>query len=281
LLTPAVVTVFTTVASQAALIAALLYYFGRVHTFALYGWFGVDAGMLGLSSTDYVVRSLESAITPVVLCALAVLALLTGARYIDSSIDRVRSRPAWYRTAAIVVITVIAVATVVILNGISDLDTAEETRGYPLPSAILILAAAVLLARRLFARGGTAPTTADRLWSMTLGAFVLAGVLWLTSLYAAEQGAEAADERAETLRSATSSDFVLLSEKRLTITGPNVLVDPITAEGSRYRFQYSGLRLLFRTAHEYVVVPAEWQKGRDHVAVIPIDGTMRFDVVPH
>jgi hypothetical protein len=281
LLTPAVVTVFTTIASQAALIAALLYYFGRVHTNAVCAWFGVDMSTLGLSTTEYVVRSLNVSIPPVVLCALFVLVLLTGARHVDTAVKRVRDHPGWYRAAAIGTAVVIVMAVGVVLNGISSLSTNWISRGYPMPVAMLVLAVAVLVARRLFPRTDSAPSTTDRLWSLTLGAFVLAGVLWLITLYAAGDGNRAAREKADTLRSPTSNDLILLSENLLAIRGPGIQVDPITADGSRYRFQYSGLRLLFRTAHEFVVVPAEWQKGRDHVAFIPIDDSTRFDVVPH
>ncbi|MEV3905418.1 hypothetical protein AB0K11_24120 [Mycobacterium sp. NPDC050551] len=273
-------TVFSMVASQAALIAALLYYFGRVRTAALCGWFGIDAGTLGLSTTDYVVSSLSTAIPPVVLCALTVLVLLTGARHVDAAIDRIRDRPEWYRATAIGTTFVIAAAAAVVLNGISWLSTAHYSRGYPLPVAILVLTAAVLVARRLFRQGDSAPSITDRLWSLTLGAFVLAGVLWLTSLYAAHDGERAANEKADTLRSPTSTDFILLSEKRLTITGPEIQFDELASEG-RYRYQYSGLRLLFRTSRDYAIVSAYWKKGRDPVTVIPIDGTIRFDLVPH
>ncbi|MGA5462780.1 hypothetical protein [Mycobacterium sp. NPDC050041] len=281
-LTPAVVTIFTTIASQAALIAALLYYFGRVHTFAFYRYFGVDAGTLGLSTTEYVVRSLESAILPVVLVILAGLLLATSARHMAAGIDRVRDRPQWYRVATAVVALVIVVATAAILNGVSSWEWAELTRGYLLPSAVLVLAGALVVARRLFALGTSNGTGIERLWSLTVGALVLGGVLWLTALYAAEKGERAATDRVATLTSAGSTDLIIYSENLLGLEKDRIRVDPIpTIEGSRYRFQYSGLRLLFRTAHEYVVVPAEWQKGRDHVAVIPIDGTMRFDLVPH
>lgn len=280
-LTPAVMTVFTTIASQAALIAALLYYFGRVHINAVCAWFGVDVGMLGLSTTEYVVRSLNVSIPPVVLCALVVLVLGACARHIDTAIERVRDRPGWYRAASVCTAVVMVVAIVVVLNGISPLPTNNISRGYPMPVAILVLAVAILVARRLFSWVDAAPGTAERLWSITLGALVLAGVLWLITLYAAQDGNRAAREKADTLRSPTSSDFILLSEYRMAIRGPGIQVDQITTEGSRYRFQYSGLRLLFRTSREYVVVPAEWQKGHDHVAFIPIDDSIRFDVVPH
>jgi hypothetical protein len=279
-LSPAVVTVFTTIASQAALIGALLYYFGRVHTFAYYRYFGIDAGTLGLSTTEYVVRSLESAILPVIVVLFAGLLLATSARHIGTAIDRVRDRPQWYRVATAVVALVIVLATTVVLNGLSTWKWAELTRGYPLPSAVLVLAAALAVARRLFGFGDSNRTSTERLWSLTIGALVLGGVLWLTALSAADKGESAADDRAETLRSADSTDFILYSENLLALERERIQRDPITIEGSRYRFQYSGLRLLLRTAHEYVVVPALWEKGRDHVAVIPIDGTTRFDVVP-
>jgi hypothetical protein len=116
---------------------------------------------------------------------------------------------------------------------------------------------------------------------MTVAAFALAGVLWVTDLYVAADGNREGQDRANALRSPTSSDFVLYSANRLAITAPGIKSDPITTEGTRYRFQYSGLRLLIRTPHEYIIRPAYWQKGRDHVIIVPVDDSTRFDVILH
>lgn len=279
--TPAVVTVVTAVASQVALITALLYFFGRVHTEALYNYFGVDASSLEFSTSDYVIGSLTSTLPPVIVCALAILAILAAVRQLDRAVDFIQQRPIAKRVTITVTALAITACLIIILNGISSLPTASYSRGYPLPIGVVGLAAAVGMARRLFADRAHKGHSGDPLWSMMMAAFALAGVLWITDLYAAAEGNREGRDRAATLRSPTSSDFVLYSVDRLAITGPGVRDDPITAADNRYHFQYSGLRLLIHTPHQYIVLPAYWQKGRDHVIVIPVGDSTRFDVIPH
>ena len=174
------------------------------------------------------------------------------------------------------------VCLIIVLNGISSLPTASYSRGYPLPIAVLGLAAAVGLGRRVLAR--SVPSTShatDPLWSMMVAAIALGAVLWVTDLYVGADGTREGRDRANTLRSPTSSDLVLYSTNRLAIAGPGIQSDPITTEDNRYHFQYSGLRLLIRTPREYVILAAYWQKGRDHVIFVPINDSTRFDLIPH
>jgi len=72
---------------------------------------------------------------------------------------------------------------------------------------------------------------------------------------------------------------VLYSVARLVIAVARV--DPITTDGGRYHFRYSGLRLLVRTSREYVILPADWQKGRDREIVVDVDDSTRYDLIPH
>lgn len=92
-----------------------------------------------------------------------------------------------------------------------------DARGYLLPSAVLVLAAALVVARRLFAFGDPNGSGVERLWSLTVGVLVLGAVLWLTALYAAEKGERAAVDRANTLTSADSIDLIPYSENLLAL----------------------------------------------------------------
>ncbi|MBB3606462.1 hypothetical protein FHT40_006153 [Mycolicibacterium sp. BK556] len=278
---PVVITVFTAIASQAALITALLYFFGRVHVSAVYGYFGIDANSLGFSTSDYVVGSLNATLPPVVLCALAILAVLALVKRLDRVVSLIRQRGRIKRMTTIAIGVVIVMCAIVVLNGISRLPTAAYSRGYPLPIAVMGMAVAVGVGRRILAPAGGNAQPTDPLWSMMVAAFALAGVLWVTDLYVGASGHREGEDKANTLRSSTSSDLVLYSANRLAIAGPGVQSDSIIGADNRYHVQYSGLRLLIRTAQEYVIVPAYWQKGRDHVIVLPVGDSIRFDLVPH
>src|ERR1700752_4166495 len=219
---PAVVAVFTSIASQAALVAALLYFFGRVHVSAEYGYFGIDANSLGFSTSDYVINSLNATLPSVMICALAILALLAMIKPLDRAVVLIQQRPRMKRIAVLILVVVLVACTIIVLNGVSNLSSASKTRGYLLAFPVLGIAAAVFIGRRLLAPTVPPDRTTDAMWSMMIAAFALAGVLWVTDLYVGADGNRAGQERANTLRSPTSSDFVLYSASRLAMTGTGI-----------------------------------------------------------
>lgn len=91
--TPALIAVFTSIASQAALITALLFFYGRVRTGAFYGYFGIGTHALQFSTSDYVIGSLNATLPPVIVCALAILAVLAIARHLGQAVDFIQVRP--------------------------------------------------------------------------------------------------------------------------------------------------------------------------------------------
>jgi hypothetical protein len=108
---------------------------------------------------------------------------------------------------------------------------------------------------------------------VTLG---LLGTIWAIALYAQQLGREAALTSEASLSS--DPEVVLYSTERLAIAGSGVQSDSLTMDGSRFRFRYSGLRLLTRTAGKYVLLPAGWQPGRDSVFFIADNDSIRADV---
>jgi hypothetical protein len=279
-LTPALVAVFTTIASQAALITALLYFYGRVRTGAYYGYFGIGTNALGLSTSDYVIGSLNATLPPVIVCALAILAILAISKHLDRAVDFIRSRPRLNRATVILIAAVLVVCVVVLVNGIVPWRYVSYSRGYPMPIAVIGIAAVVGVGRRVLLPTTRWPSSTDRVWSMAVATFALAGVLWIADLYAGADGIDGARDFAKTLQSPTSTQFVLYSTERLLISGMGVRTNVIDSPGSRYHFQYSNLRVLVRTPDELIILAAEWQKGRDPVIVVPVDDSIRFDVIP-
>src|SRR4051812_40996275 len=62
-------TIVATVASQAALITAVLYYFGWTRTYAFFDYFGVDYNLAGYDTSAYVLRSIGVAFQPLTYAA--------------------------------------------------------------------------------------------------------------------------------------------------------------------------------------------------------------------
>src|SRR3954463_3259502 len=81
------------VASATALLAALLYYFGWARTQATYGYFGIDTGLLGFSTPDYLLRSINSAVPPAIGAGLVALLLISLRRWLAATFgDNARVR---------------------------------------------------------------------------------------------------------------------------------------------------------------------------------------------
>src|SRR5829696_1227867 len=71
------------VLAPGTLLTALAYYFGWVRTDALYAYFGIDVGHLGLSTTDYILRSVEPLWLPASVMLLIILLGVWGHSVLD------------------------------------------------------------------------------------------------------------------------------------------------------------------------------------------------------
>ena len=72
------------IVAPATLLSALLFYFGYVSSRAQYDYFGVDVDTIGLSTQDYVMRSPQPLLTPL----LALLLLAVGVAALNELIRR-------------------------------------------------------------------------------------------------------------------------------------------------------------------------------------------------
>lgn len=111
---------------------------------------------------------------------------------------------------------------------------------------------------------------------LVLIALGLLGFLWTVSLYAERVGRNAATGLVADFPN--RSMVVVYSTERIAIAGPGVKVDEINQPGSKYRYKYTGLRLLIRSSDKYLLLPVNWQRGRDHVFVVQDDESIRIDV---
>ena len=77
-----------------------------------------------------------------------------------------------------------------------------------------------------------------------------------------------------------ATQVVVYSNRSLALRRPGLILDPIGTPESRYRYRYSGLRLLAITPNGYVLLPAGWQKGTDPAYTVPADTETRIDLIP-
>jgi hypothetical protein len=88
-------------------------------------------------------------------------------------------------------------------------------------------------------------------------AIVVAAVcaLWAASVYAEQQGTQAAQNLVRDLSAHTA--VVIYSNQDLALRGPGVSVQRLPP-GSPYRYEYTGLRLLIMQSGTYYLLPANW-----------------------
>ncbi|MGQ4615290.1 hypothetical protein [Nocardia sp. R7R-8] len=279
------------IASQGAIIAAVLYYFGVVYTRAWYGYFGVEVGMLGLSVPDYLIGSLTSSYWPVAMALLAVLACY-GLRGIPLAVAvRTRRPRAMLRRWAVAVLIGGAVLATVFALLVIVRDRLPPWLGAYIPimliAAVSLLGYAIalretypaVLGRRGIGRGRSRSTP----WLPILALLALGflGFSWAVGSYAHERALRDARITVET-GFATRPVVLLLSVDRLAIEGGGSQVVPITAPGEKYRYAYSGLLLLARTPDRFFLIPHKWTKAnRDRIFVIDNDDSIRIDLAPH
>jgi hypothetical protein len=260
-------------ASATALMTALLFYFGWVRTQKTYAYFGIDTGLLGLTTPDYLLRSVNSALPPAVGVALLGLGLVSLRRWLlvriaDNAANRRRLGliAAAMRAAAVILLGVAAA-------GIVAQNQVGRPLGMALPLALPLAAGLLVLAGTL--RSPTPDRAGSGMWSLLVAALALLGLLWAVALYAQHIGQRVALGVAGSI--ATRSEVVLYSTERVSIAGTGVAVTALPKEDSKYRFRYTGLRMLIYANDRYFLLPANWQRGRDSVFVIENDD-VRVDV---
>lgn len=269
--------VLGTLGSQAVLITALLYYLGWVRTQATLGYFGLDTALVGYSTPDYVLRSLNSAFPPLVVIALVSLALLAvHRRVMHPAVKRAGQRVDQLLTAGVVAgaaLGAVVCASLVARGLIGGL------RGLALPVGLLgsvgIMAYCGYL-RSLSKAGDILSSHSARFQAAVLLGLGMLGLLWALALYAQQVGERRAADIAADLGGAP--EIVVYSAERLAITGSGVVVDEIGQDDTRYRYRYSGLRLMLAAQGKYILLPAGWRKGEGSAYVLPDDASVRIDV---
>jgi hypothetical protein len=273
--------------SQTVVLTGLLYYFGWVRTQADFGYFGINTSLLDYTTSDYLIRSVGSSfplVTGLILVAFALLGIhrwiLAHAVSTEKSAGKILS--VCVSTAPILGA---ALAAVVLLRLFFPRQIVWP-QGLALP-LMLVSAVGVLgysgHLRSLFreALDGKQKEHQSgiekRLRALLLVALGVLGVLWWVTLYAAQVGEQLAVDTVANLRD--EPEVFIYSGERMAIAGPGIAVNEIQGTGSKYRYRYSGLRLLVQAGGKYVLLPVGWKSGRDSVFLVPVDGAIRLDII--
>jgi hypothetical protein len=245
-------------------VTAILFYFGWVRASTTFGYFGVDVERtVGLSSSDYILRSSTVVFTPLAGLVLLALVILLGFRITDGYLVRPAHRRLLKQVSTGVAI---AAAVFLLIAGVLLLRV-SWLGGAPVVKPILLAVGALLAGyathlRRLPGGPGRSRQSGGSalfrdLYRGTCVALLVLALFWATSILAYNQGLGVAHTIERTLINRTG--VVVYSHDNLFISGRGINVVSLNPSSSTYRLRYTGLRLLARTADGgYLLLPRGW-----------------------
>jgi hypothetical protein len=299
-----------TIVAPTTLFGGLLFYFGYVSSRSQYAYFGIDVDTIGLGTRDYVMRSPQPLLVPLLVLTLvgagcltlntAIRALITSAirQTADPStdaepdpmphVDRVRHVVRWSRALGLAMLA-IGVVLLMIYAYIGDWAL------YALVTPLLIAlggALATYTSRLLnllshqqaavTATGAGLLSSPVRSGSSVIGrriarvlvyVVIAASIFWATATIAQWSGLGLAKNSAQHLDSLPS--VILDTKERLFLRDPGIeetVLPP--SEGQTFHYRYRGLRLLIEGQNRMFLVPDQWSAS-DSTLIVPLDGSVR------
>jgi hypothetical protein len=268
------------IASQAAILTAVLFYFGWARASATFGYFGVDVSLLGFSTSDYLLRSVNSAFRPLLLAGVVAILAIGVHQLLVAATERAGDRaPGWVRHVPIAAVGLGGALAAIALSAIAITDFGAEL-GVWLPVCLGAGLAVLAYAeygwprfRSVDARATPHPARQLRLFFLV--GLALMALFWTVSLYAVELGKQRARALTRDLPSAT--EVVIYAKDRLVLAGPGVRVADVHLTDSKYRYRYTGLRLLVHAHERYVLLPAGWSRGQGSAYVLRDGDDIRME----
>ncbi|MGV9881460.1 hypothetical protein [Streptomyces sp. NPDC003006] len=241
------------------LLTAVLFYFGWASTDAETRALGLRDTVFHLSTSDYLLRSVGALYVPAWLAAGAALGALGLHRWAAGEPERLTRAVRVLRFSWTVPLILVPL--------------------YPLSPWLfdLLLPLTAIGGFALNAYARTRERRDLRLWGLTLFVCVLS-LFWAVSAYAQIAGRGRAELTERTVR----SDFpavAVLSEKDLMIRGGGSCFRRVTEKGSKYAYEYAGLRLFHVSGDRVFLVPRDWTPGDGTLYVLKEGEGQRVDLL--
>jgi hypothetical protein len=275
------------IAAPVTAATALLYYFGWVRALWMYDYFGVNVTLLGLTTPDYLLRSITPMFLPLAAGALAaVLALQAHPRIRDV----LRRRGGLAATAAPWLVVMVGSAVILWSTAVIRVHSGlprSEIQVAPYVLAPLGLGVGLgLIVWGLYLRRGLRdsflPPAIDRLpaWSRVAQAVLIVVLLalpivWTVANYADATGTGTADRIART--PTRQPGVVIYSRQRLHIKTAGVDEQRLPDPQGSYRYRYVGLRLLVANDRSLFLISGNWFQSRTTLILPRSDNDIRVE----
>jgi hypothetical protein len=262
-----------TVVTNATVLSALLVYFGWKRSDVQARALGLDETIFGLSTRDYLLRSVDSLFVPLALAAVAGLAWM----WADGQLRRRLDHPGWLpvlqRAIAVLkwswlLLPALAVAALI------GLRIGDVTLPLSFGLGTLLTAHAVSFGRDLDRRRGIGDP--ERTWRTDLNrglaaVLVLISVFWTITLVADSRGRALADQVEAGIDRRPA--VVVHSQRPLGIDAPGVTEERLANDS----YRYGGLRLLHHHEGRFLLVHDGWTRHQGVLLVLHDDADLRFE----
>lgn len=245
------------------LISALLFYFGYVSSRSQYEYFGIDVDTIGLSTQDYVMRSPQPLLVPLlVITLLAVAGLLLH--------NAIHPTATGVRRAALV-------AVVVLVLGVAGLLAYPLIGHLPyyamVVPAVIGLAAAALGYLTYLRRKVDPEFGPQRVLIALLAVVTVTCAFWATATTAQYSGRGLAKSDARHLD--RFPVVILDTKEKLALRSPGLEETALRpSAGQTFNYRYRGLRLLVVGENRLFLVPQNWTASNTTV-VVPLNDSIR------
>ncbi|WP_346280509.1 hypothetical protein [Pseudonocardia sp.] len=280
-----------TVVAPTTLLTSLLFYFGWSHAYWFFDYFGVNSTMLGLTTTDYLMRSLDGLFIPMTVLGCAGLIAVWGHTMILGRLVA-GTRPRVFRVFVLLITIgglLLAVAGLLSVFVRTELNKHLAVAPMSLGIGVVLVAYGAHLKRHL-AIPTEGPGRATKLEQATklewaavaewAAVFVLVGLslFWAANDYSAAVGQRRARQLADELP--TYSDAVVYSSRSLSLAAPGVREVRCKDREGSYRFRYDGLKLVLQSGDQYVFLPAAWSATDGVAILLPRSDSLRLEFFP-
>ena len=270
------------VVAPITIISALLFYFGYVSSRAQYAYFGIDVDTIGLSTQDYVMRSPQPLLVPLLVLVMIAVALVALHLWVTAWLGRARPE-----RARIVTHRALYIGLVILAAGITLIILYPVLADWPYynlvtPIIVAVGAGVVAYSWRLVSRlppqpdalpSPTGSPALRRMGLVLLCVLVAATLFWSTATIAQWSGRGLARQDARHLDDLPR--VILDTKERLYITDPFIKETALPAsDGQTFRYRYRNLRLLIQGKDRMFLVPDTWSAS-DSTLVVPLDDSVR------
>lgn len=258
------------IGSPIAIGTALLFYFGWVRADTQARALGYDVTLLGLTTTDFVLRSVGFLFVPIVgllllavICYMAHPALLRLLEHAPSS-----------RGAKTLVVSLRSAWLWCPLAGIVIFVLSPQARAFVIPFALSIAIAIAMYGDWLHRHLSRCPPRRPAITGLVL-ALLAVTLFWDVERVAGMTGRNYAAYISESPNQ--FAKITIYSPTSLEMSAPLIVERPIGTDKSAYRYRYDGLRLMLHSSDKYFLLAYGPVGQKPVVVVLPDNDQIRVE----